>query len=114
MIEDYIPYSDGAFLEWAQTLLTHATAKTTAFQTTQNPNRGKPAGVHGTEFCRAFLAADLALVNDLTNSAFDTKSPHVFAFDEPEYGMALYICPHWENSKGEKGPLGEIARAIVP
>jgi hypothetical protein len=53
-------------------------------------------------------------VEDLKNSAFDTASPYTFTFDESDRGKALYICPRWENSKGEKGPWGEIGKAIVP
>jgi type II restriction/modification system DNA methylase subunit YeeA len=50
----------------------------------------------------------------LTKSAFDTASPYTFKFDEADRGKALYICPCWENNKGEKGPYGEIYKAIVP
>jgi hypothetical protein len=62
MAGDYIPHQDGAFLEWAKTLLTYVnpklaafnippsvltpiqtqlTAYETAFKAAQNPNRGK-------------------------------------------------------------------------
>jgi hypothetical protein len=40
----------------------------------------------------------------LTKSAFDTASPYTFKVDEPERGKALYICPHRENNKDDKGP----------
>jgi hypothetical protein len=50
----------------------------------------------------------------LTKSAFDTASPYTFKFDEPERGKALYLCPCWENNKGDKGPWGEIYKAIIP
>ena len=58
MAEDFIPHQDGAFLEWAKTLLAYITpklaafniptgalppvqAQMTAFEAAQSPNRGK-------------------------------------------------------------------------
>jgi hypothetical protein len=76
--------------------------------------RGKPHGVHGVELRWSLLETAPASVEDLKNSAFDTASPYTFTFDETDRGKALYICPRWENNKGEKGPWGEIVKAIVP
>jgi hypothetical protein len=53
-------------------------------------------------------------IADLRNSAFATATPYTFSFDEPDRGKTLYICPRWENNKGDKGPWGEIVKAIVP
>jgi hypothetical protein len=53
-------------------------------------------------------------VDGLKSSAFDTASPYAFKFDEPDRGKTLYICPCWENNKGDKSPWGEIYKAIVP
>jgi hypothetical protein len=51
----------------------------------------------------------------LSKSVFDmASSPYTFKVDEPEQGKALYICPHRENNKGDKGPWGEIYKAIIP
>ena len=219
MTHDYIPLADGAFLEWAKTLVAFVTPKVTAFnipagaltpiqgelaayeaafEAAQNPNRGKvdvltkneardelkaslrgftmaylaynpavsdadkenmglplhdhtrtpspapatipeleldssvirqisvhyrdmgserrgkPAHVHGIELRWALLDNPPVSVEDLAKSAFDTASPYTFTFDEPDRGKTLYICPCWENGKGDKGPFGEIYKAIVP
>jgi hypothetical protein len=53
-------------------------------------------------------------MEDLSKSAFDTASPYTFKFDKPERGKALYICPSWENNKGNKDPWGEIYKAVIP
>jgi hypothetical protein len=219
MAGDFIPHSDGAFLEWSKPLITYAaahlmpfnvpetaltpvqaqlTAYETAFEAAQNPNRGKvdvlnknetkaalesglrafiraylaynpavtdadkesmglplhdatrtpvpppstipeieldssiirqiavhfkdggsgkrgkPQGVHGIELRWSLLDTAPASVEDLKNSAFDTASPNTFTFDETDRFKALYICPRWENNKGDKCPWGEIVKAIVP
>jgi hypothetical protein len=84
------------------------------FRDTGSSKRGKPAGIHGVELRWALLDNPPSSVEDLTKSAFDTASPYTFKFDEADRGKSLYICPCWENNKGEKGPFGEIAKAIVP
>jgi hypothetical protein len=84
------------------------------FRDTGSERRGKPAHVHGVELRWALLDNPLHSVEDLNKSAFDTASPYTFKFDEADRGKALYICPCWENNKGEKGPYGEIVKAIVP
>ncbi|MDR0550915.1 MAG: hypothetical protein LBG72_02725 [Spirochaetaceae bacterium] len=76
--------------------------------------RGKPHGVHGAEIRWALLDNPPRSVEDLTKSAFDTASPYTFKFDESDRGKSLYICPCWENNKGEKGPYGEIVKVIIP
>jgi hypothetical protein len=84
------------------------------YRDTGSDKRGKPAHVHGVELRWAVLDNPPQSVEDLHKSAFDTASPYTFTFDEAERGKALYICPCWENSRGEKGPFGEIYKAIVP
>ncbi|MDR2516217.1 MAG: hypothetical protein LBC88_02415 [Spirochaetaceae bacterium] len=84
------------------------------FRDAGSGSRGKPPGVHGIELRWSLRASPPASVEDLANSAFDTATPYTFRFDEPERGKALYLCPRWENNKGEKGPWGEIVKAIVP
>ncbi|WP_162510929.1 hypothetical protein [Treponema endosymbiont of Eucomonympha sp.] len=84
------------------------------FRDSGSDRRGKPQGVHGVELRWALLDNPPSSVEDLTKSAFDTASPYIFTFDEADRGKALYICPRWENNKGDKGPLGEIVKAIVP
>jgi hypothetical protein len=87
---------------------------TVIFKDTGSDKRGKPQGVHGIELRWSLLDAAPASVEDIKNSAFDTASPYTFTFDETDRGKALYICPRWENNKGDKGPWGEIVKAIVP
>ncbi|MDR3334302.1 MAG: hypothetical protein LBT13_05375 [Treponema sp.] len=87
---------------------------TVHFKDSGSSKRGKPKGVHGIELRWALLDAPPAAVTDLTNSAFDTATPYTFTFNETERGKGLYLCPRWENNKGEKGPWGEIVKAIVP
>ena len=84
------------------------------FKDAGSDRRAKPAHVHGIELRWALLDNPPASVEDLTKSAFDTANPYTFKFDETDRGKALYICPCWENSRGEKGPWGEISKAIVP
>jgi hypothetical protein len=87
---------------------------TVHFRDTGTDKRGKPAHVHGVEPQWGMLDNAPSSMEDLTNSAFDTASPYTFTFDEPERGKALYLCPRWENNKGDKGPWGEIYKAIIP
>jgi hypothetical protein len=84
------------------------------FRDAGSDKRGKPVGIHGVELRWALLDNPPSSVEDLTKSAFDTASPYTFKFDESDRGKSLYICPCWENNKGEKGPFGEIVKAIVP
>ena len=84
------------------------------FKDAGSDRRGKPEHVHGIELRWAILENPPTSVEDLTKSEFDTASPFTFKFDEPDRGKALYICPRWENGKGDKGPWGEIYKAIIP
>jgi hypothetical protein len=84
------------------------------FKDNGSEKRSKPHGVHGIELRWSLLETSPASVEELKNSAFDTATPYTFSFDETDRGKAIYICPRWENNKGEKGPWGEIVKAIVP
>jgi hypothetical protein len=87
---------------------------TVHFRDLGKDHRGKPAHVHGVELRWAILDNPPQSVENLTKSAFDTASPYTFKFDEPERGKTLFICPCWQNNKGDKGPYGEIVKAIIP
>jgi hypothetical protein len=87
---------------------------TVHFKNNGSGKRGKPQGVHGIELRWSLLDTAPSSVEALANSAFDTASPYTFSFDEADRGKALYICPRWENNKGNKGPWGEIVKALVP
>ena len=84
------------------------------FRDAGSEKRGKPAHVHGIELRWAVRDNPPSSVEDLAKSAYDTASPYTFKFDEPERGKTLYICPRWENNKGDAGPWGEIVKAIIP
>jgi hypothetical protein len=77
-------------------------------------HKSKPHGQHGAEIRWAILDAAPASVDDLARSAFDTNSPFTLEFDEADRGKTVYFCMRWENTRGEKGPWGEILFAIIP
>jgi hypothetical protein len=76
--------------------------------------KAKPFGVHGAEARWDMLDNPPAHVEDLKHSAFSTKPPLILTFEENDRGKRVYICLCWENTKGEKGPWGEIMSAIIP
>jgi hypothetical protein len=53
------------------------------------------------------------LVEELTRSAFDPRSPFTLNFEENQRGKTLYFALHWENAKGEAGPWSVIQKAII-
>ncbi|MDR3194200.1 MAG: hypothetical protein LBT76_02770 [Tannerella sp.] len=77
-------------------------------------NRAKPRHMRGVEVRWAILGAPPASVEDLTHSAFATRTPFALEFDENERGRTVYFCLRWENTRGEKGPWSEIGSAIIP
>jgi hypothetical protein len=76
--------------------------------------RGKPHGVHGAEIRWAILDHAPALVDELSNSDFDTASPFTLKFDEGQRGQKVYFCLRWETNTNVKGPYGEIYSTIIP
>lgn len=84
------------------------------FKDNGKERKAKPAGVHGAEIKWAILSAPPASVGELVNSTFDTHTPCILEFEENQRGATVYICLRWENTRGEKGPYGEIVSAIVP
>ena len=75
--------------------------------------RGKPAGVHGCEIRWAIRDSAPTHTEDLSHSAFTTKSVYTFEFDENQRGQRLYVRGRWENNRGEKGPWSEIVNATI-
>jgi len=73
----------------------------------------KPRGIHGVEI-RWAVSEEKPLVSALTNSAFDTRTPYTLEFDDAQRGKTVWICLRWENTRGEKGPWGEVISAIIP
>ncbi|MDR0474920.1 MAG: hypothetical protein LBH43_14755 [Treponema sp.] len=50
---------------------------------------------------------------DLPHSFFTRKKKHLWDF-EGDSGKKVYISLHYENSKGERGPFGQIMEAAIP
>ncbi|MDR1624795.1 MAG: hypothetical protein LBS04_07475 [Tannerellaceae bacterium] len=76
--------------------------------------KGKPGGQHGAEIRWAFSETPVDDANRLANSAFDTASPAILAFEGHERGRTVYLALRWENTRGEKGPWSDIAVTTVP
>jgi hypothetical protein len=77
--------------------------------------RGKPEGVHGIEVRWAILDHEPTSVEELSHSAFDTRSPLILTFDEADRGKRVYMAGCWEiEREGEKGPMGEIVSVFIP
>ena len=84
------------------------------FRDKESTRKGKPAGVHGVEIAWVILDKQPVDWSELTNSAFDTKTPYQFTFSGQQRGNKLYFALRWENSKGEKGHWSEIYEAVIP
>ena len=84
------------------------------FRDAGSKSRAKPPGIHGAEIKWGFSDSPDISANQLINSSFDTRSPLTLEFDQADRGKYVYFCLRWENTRGEKGPWGEIANAIVP
>jgi hypothetical protein len=83
------------------------------YRDSEGLSKGKPYGVHGAEIKWGILDTPPVNVKDLTASGFDTRSPFSLEFEEDQRGKTLWFCVRWENTKGEKGPWGEIGSAII-
>ena len=86
---------------------------TVHFRDSEREKAGKPHGVHGVEI-RWVIADKEPEVEELTNSSFDTRSPFTFKFEDAQRTKTIWMCLRWENTRGEKGPWGEMISAIVP
>ncbi|MDR3199437.1 MAG: hypothetical protein LBU34_16330 [Planctomycetaceae bacterium] len=84
------------------------------FRDYRSENKAKPFGVHGAEIRWDTPDNPPTNVEDLRHSSFDTKTPFILTFEESDRGKRVYFCLRWENTKGEKGPWGEIESAIIP
>jgi hypothetical protein len=78
-------------------------------------SHAKPKGQHGVEIRWAILdKAPESIEAELIHSSFDTYSPFILSFDENLRGKSVYLVLRWENNLGEKGPWGQIIRAMIP
>jgi hypothetical protein len=83
------------------------------FHDKEAENKAKPRGVHGIEFLYSILDHPPTSRDELTRSAFDTRTPYEFAFGLEELGKSLYITARWENTHGEKGKWTEVYHAVI-
>jgi hypothetical protein len=74
----------------------------------------KPKGVHGVEIAWEILDTPPVNWEQLTHSAFDTRTPAQLVFHGEQRGRTLYFALRWENTRGEKGPWSEIYGTIIP
>jgi hypothetical protein len=75
--------------------------------------RAKPHGVHGVELLWGLLDHAPESREELTRSAFDTRTPYRFEFGVEELGKHLYIYARWENTRGEKGPWSGLYHVLI-
>ena len=72
----------------------------------------KPKGIHGAEI-KWLIADEQPTVEQLTNSIFDTRSPYTLVFTDDDRRKIVWLCARWENTRGEKGPWGDMESAII-
>ena len=91
-----------------------ATARrlTINFRDSASSSAAKPKGVHGAEI-KWLIADERPTVEQLTNSTFDTRTPYTLVFTDEQRAKTVWICARWENTRGEKGPWGDMENAIV-
>ena len=84
-----------------------------SFRDSESNTAAKPKGIHGAEI-KWSIADEKPLTEDLANSAFDTRTPYTLDFADAQRGKTVWIRLRWENTRGEKGPWGNMESAIVP
>ncbi len=84
------------------------------FQDAGSETKAKPKGVHGCELCWVLLDQQPDTEAELIHSDFKTRTPFTLKFTEVERGKMVYFALRWVNTRGEKGPFGEIQCARVP
>jgi hypothetical protein len=84
------------------------------YKNTDSLRKARPHGQRGMVIRWMIRDTEPAQIEDLINVGFDSRSPFVLEFDEPNRGKKVYFCMCWENTRGEKGPWGKIFSAIIP
>jgi hypothetical protein len=89
---------------------------TIAFGDSSAPHKkARPSGVHGAEIrWTVFDAPQVARLEDLVYSSFDTHTPFRLDFKEEERGKVFCFTMRWENTRGGKGPFGPIQEVFIP
>jgi hypothetical protein len=75
--------------------------------------RGKPAGAHGAEIRWAKREMPPESLDELTVSAFSTRSLYALEFDLSERGKKLFFAARWERPSGAKGPWSAVDETAV-
>ena len=86
---------------------------TISFRDSESNSAAKPKGVHGAEI-RWAITDELPQIEQLTESGYDTRTPYTLEFTEAQRGKTIWICLRWQNTRGEKGPWGDIEKVIIP
>ncbi|MDR1221465.1 MAG: hypothetical protein LBL07_01120 [Tannerella sp.] len=84
------------------------------FDQGKKKSKAKPAGQRGAVIRWVISATPIVDIADLTNYAFDSRTPFTLEFQGHERGLTVYFCLCWENTRGERGPWSEIQSAIIP
>jgi hypothetical protein len=84
------------------------------FERGGNHKKSKPEGQHGAEI--AWIISDVppGRWEELIHSTVDTRSPFTLVFENDQRGKRVYFALRWENTRGEKGPWGNILCAVIP
>ena len=82
------------------------------FRNSETNSKAKPKGVQGAEF-KWIIADEKPTVEQLTNSTFDTRTPCTLVFNDQQRAKTVWICARWQNTRGEKGPWGDMESAII-
>ena len=83
------------------------------FRDSESTSAAKPKGVHGAEI-KWLVADEKPTIEALLHSSFDTRTPYTMEFEDAQRGKTVWMCLRWENTRGEKGPWGEMLNAIIP
>ena len=82
------------------------------FRDSESNSLAKPKGVHGAEI-KWLIADEQPTVEQLTNSTFDTRTPYTLIFTDEQRAKKVWFCARWENTRGEKGPWGDMESGII-
>jgi hypothetical protein len=79
-------------------------------------SKAKPFGMQGAEIksivCKP--GEEPKTVEELLNSDFATRTPHLFELTDQQSSMILCAALRWENTRGEKGPWSHIVTVVIP
>ncbi|MDR1171363.1 MAG: hypothetical protein LBL24_02800 [Bacteroidales bacterium] len=84
------------------------------FEKGNRHKKAKPEGQHCVEIAWVLSDTPVTRWDGLIHSSVDTNSPFTLVFENDQRGKTVYFALRWENTRGEKGPWGEIYNAIIP